>query len=194
MSHKSTCWSNLLRDRDFYLLLLSIDQELAAEVRAQGCPVCGSALHFARYERKPRGVPEGLPEAYDYRESLCCSADGCRRRVLPPSLRFFGRRVYAAAVFVLACVMVSGITEKRAAVLRDLVGVNIRTLARWRSWWQKSFPQTPFWREARGRFAPPPPEESGLPASLLERFSQTPEPQRLLALLRFLQSVTPATR
>ena len=194
MSHKSASWSNLLRDRDFYLLLLSFDQDLARAVRAQGCPDCGSALHFARYERKPRGVPEGLPAAYDYQESLCCSADGCRKRVLPPSLRFFGRRVYVAAVFVLACVMVSGITEKRAAVLRDLVGVSIRTLARWRSWWQKSFPQSPFWREARGRFTPPPPQESGLPASLLERFSQTPESQQLLALLRFLQPVTAATR
>jgi hypothetical protein len=112
--------------------------------------------------------------------------------VLPPSLRFFGRRVYLGPVFVLACVMVHGITEKRAAMLRDLVGVSIRTLARWRRWWRMSFPQTVFWQSSRARFTPPP-KESGLPASLLERFSPSDESERLLAMLRFLSPMTAGT-
>jgi hypothetical protein len=178
-------WHNLLRDSRFFLLLLSFDRELADRVRVRRCPHCGAALHSARYERKPRGLPEGLPQEYDLRESLCCSADGCRRRVRPPSLRFFGRRVYLGPVFVLSCVMIHGITEKRAAVLRELVGVSIRTLRRWRAWWRKAFPSSGFWQAMRSRFAPPV-EEALLPGSLLERFGPPEESKRLLAVLRFL--------
>ena len=186
---QAVSWRNLLDNRDFFLLLLALDRDLSEEVRAEGCPYCGSALHFARYERKPRGAPAGLPAAYDRRESLCCSADGCRRRVLPPSLRFFGRRVYLGPVFVLVCAMIHGITEKRAAVLYDLVGVSIRTLARWRTWWRQTFPRTVFWHGARARFMPPA-DESLLPGSLLERFCQPTESERLLAVLRFLAPLT----
>ena len=182
-------WHNLLRDSRFFFLLLAFDQDLAEEVRAKACPHCRSTLHYGRYERKPRGVPPGLPQEYDRRESLCCSADGCRKRVLPPSLRFFGRRLYTGPVFVLACAMIHGITEKRAAVLRDLVGVSIRTLARWRDWWRKAFPQSSFWQAMRARFVPPV-EESLLPASLLERFRWPTESDRLLAALKFLVPLT----
>ena len=165
------------------LLLLRFDRELADQVRARRCPHCASALHSARYERKPRGLPDGLPQEYDRRESLCCSADGCRRRVRPPSLRFFGRRVYVGPVFVLACAMIHGITEKRAAVLRDLVGVSIRTLRRWRAWWRKAFPHSAFWQAMRARFTPPV-DESLLPGSRLERFGRPAESGRLLAALK----------
>jgi hypothetical protein len=85
--------------------------------------------------------------------------------------------------------MVHGITEKRAAMLHELVGVTVRTLARWRTWWRKAFPHTSFWQEARARFAPPV-DESLLPASLLERFSQATASNRLLAVLRFLRPLT----
>ncbi|MAF17779.1 MAG: hypothetical protein CMG93_17740 [Marinomonas sp.] len=186
---QSASWRNLLRDSSFFLLLLTFDRDLANQVRAKGCPHCGARLHFGRYERKPRGTPLGLPPEYDLRESLCCSADGCRKRVLPPSLRFFGRRVYVAPVFVLACVMIGGITEKRAAMLYELVGVTIRTLARWRAWWRKAFPPSTFWRAARARFALPV-KESLLPASLLERFCQPAASDHLLAVLRFLRPLT----
>jgi len=130
-------------------------------------------------------LPAGLPPEYDLRESLCCCADGCRRRVRPPSLRFFGRRVYVGPVFVLSCAMIHGITEKRAAVLREMVGVSIRTLRRWRAWWRKAFPSSGFWQAMRSRFAPPV-DEALLPGSLLERFVQPEESERLLAVLRLL--------
>ena len=186
---QSAPWRKLLCDSRFFMLLLTFDRDLAKQVRAKGCPHCGARLHFGRYERKPRGIPQGLPPEYDRRESLCCSADGCRKRVLPPSLRFFGRRVYVGPVFVLACVMIHGITEKRAAMLHELVGVTIRTLARWRAWWRKAFPHTTFWRAARARFAPPV-DESLLPASMLERFCQPAASEHLLAVLRFLGPLT----
>ena len=180
---------NLLRDSRFFLLLLTFDRDLAEKARSARCPHCTSALHYGRYERKPRGVPDGLPQEYDWRESLCCSADGCRKRVTPPSLRFFGRRLYTGPVFLLVCAMIHGITEKRAAVLRELVGVRIRTLVRWRAWWRKAFPYSSFWQAMRARFTPSV-EESLLPASLLERFHPPAESEGLLAALRFFLPLT----
>jgi hypothetical protein len=79
------------------------DPSVCDPVRAAGCPYCGAALHAGDYPRKPRGVPRSLlGPAYERRLSLCCSREGCRRRVTPPSVRFFGRRVYLGALVVLA--------------------------------------------------------------------------------------------
>jgi hypothetical protein len=182
-------WQKLLRESSFFLLLLSFDRDLAEEVRAKGCPHCASALHSGRYDRKPRGAPPDLPPEYDRRESFCCSAEGCRKRVRPPSLRFFGRRVYLGPAFLLASAMIHGITEKRAAALRDLLGVSKRTLERWRAWWREVFPQSGFWRSARGRFVPPV-VLSSLPASLLERFGQNGDSNTAFMALKFLSPLT----
>jgi hypothetical protein len=182
-------WQKLLAESSFFMVLLRCDRDLAAEVRAGRCPHCGSALHSARYRRKPRGAPLGLPPDYELRESLCCSREGCRKRLLPPSLRFFGRRVYLGPVFVLVSAMVHGITEKRAAALRDLVGVSRRTLERWRKWWRDAFAQSEFWRAARGRFAVPV-AASLLPDSLVERFGAVGSGDCAMAALRFLKPLT----
>jgi len=109
--------------------------------------------------------------------------------VLPPALRFFGRRVYLGPVFVLISAMIHGITEKRAAALWDLVGVSKRTLERWRRWWREKLPQSRFWRVARGRFASPL-EPSSLPASLLQRFGEPGSSDCAVAALRFLVPLT----
>ena len=182
-------WQKLLRESSFFLLLLNFDRDLAQQVRARRCPHCGSTLHSGCYERKPRGGPPGLPPEYDRRQSLCCSAEGCRKRVLPPSLRFFGRRVYLGPVFVLTSAMIHGISEKRAAALWDLVGVSKRTLERWRTWWRAVFPGSDFWRAARARFASPV-DPCYLPASLLERFGQSGICDCAMEALKFLAPLT----
>jgi len=183
----------LLLNARLFLLLLEADRELAAEIRAQGC-LCGGRLHSARYPRKPRGgVPLELREDYRWRESLCCEREGCRRRTTPPSLRFMGRRAYLGALVVLVSAMTGGVTERRAAAMRELVGVNVRTLQRWRAWWLKTFPETVFWRQARGRMASPV-DEGRLPASLLERFPGEGGGDSLLACLRFLAPMTTSSR
>ena len=182
-------WQKLLRESSFFLILLSFDRDMAAEVRARGCPFCGSPLHAARYWRKPRGAPAGLPAEHERRESLCCSAEGCRKRVTPPSLRFFGRRVYLGPVFVLVSAMIHGISERRAAEFRDLVGVSVRTLRRWRTWWRQAFPNSGFWKTARARFGSPV-DPFRLPASLLERFGQSGEVECALGALKFLAPLT----
>lgn len=172
----------LLQDPKLYALLLLIDEEQAAEARAAGCG-CGGVLHSARYPRKPRGGPPQLRQSYDSRLSFCCAQ--CRRRTTPVSVRYLGRRVYLAAVVVLACAMRAGLTAKRAARLHSVLNVPRRTLERWRRWWLEEFIHTPFWRGARGGFLPPVSADT-LPQSLLARFTGDGLCTRLLQCLRFL--------
>lgn len=178
----------LLSDPNFYRLLLGFDRDLARESVAEGCP-CGGKLHSARYPRKPRGGPADLGPEYASRLSYCCAQEVCRRRTTPPSVRFLGRRVYLGAVVVLASAMEGGITVKRASRLREIAGVSVRTLRRWRVWWREAFVRTPFWRGAQGRFVPAV-DPAALPTCLLDRFFGEDEQARVIAMLRFLTPLT----
>lgn len=178
----------ILRDSRFYDFLFSIDQDLAEQARSGGCP-CGGRLHQGNYPRKPRGGPLDAGRVQPRRLSWCCGREGCRKRRMPPSVRFLGRRVYWATVVVLISAMASGITATRAAGLRECVGVSARTLRRWRVWWLGAFVASALWRGAKGRFAPPV-DEGGLPASLVERFAADNEPPQLILALRFLSPLT----
>jgi hypothetical protein len=93
--------------------------------------------------------------------------------------------VYLGAVVVVVSVMLHGITRKRAEAMRELVGVDRRTLCRWREWWVGNFPRTRLWKAVRHRFVPPV-ESAKLPASLLERFGETAKPGPLVAVLGLL--------
>ena len=177
-------WHALLRDTRFFALLTTLDHDLAEQARTQGCP-CGGRLHRADYPRKPRGGPTDLSSDQERRLSFCCDRDGCRRRRTPPSLRFLGRRVYFGAVVVVVTALTQGVTPRRAAELRTELGIDRRTLARWRRWWQQQFPASRFWREHRARFSPPVLAD-GLPSTLLERFASEREPGGVVSLLRFL--------
>ncbi len=123
-----------LADARLYEVLAGIDADLAETARRAGCRVCGGVLHSACFPRKPRGGPGELPAGYDRRHSFCCAADGCRTRRTPPSVRFLGRKVYLGAVVVLATTLRHGLTRMRADRLRQLLGVDARTLERWRHW------------------------------------------------------------
>jgi hypothetical protein len=108
--------------------------------------------------------------------------------VTPPSLRFLGRKVYLAAIVVLVAIMRHGVTTSRMERLSQAVGVDRRTVERWRAWWRESFTATRFWKVARATFMPPIDHER-LPASFLERFTGD-DTDRLIALLRFIGPVT----
>ena len=178
----------LLADGQLYSVLRRFDEDLAAEQRAGGCPRCGAALHSAHYPRKPRGVPREVIPDYGRRLSFCCARQGCRERATPPSLRFLGPKVYLATVVVLISALRCGPTPARMRTLEERVGVNRRTVMRWRAWWTQTLVDTPFWRAAAGRLMPPV-ECAGLPASLLERFAGAAR-DRLLGLLRWLSPIT----
>jgi hypothetical protein len=153
---------------EFFARLEKIDEMIAATVAAGRCRHCEGPLHQGNYQRKPRGgLIATAGEEFTRRHSLCCGRRGCRKRALPPSLRFLGRRVYLEVVVVLASVMAQIMTTARAAVTAS--GVPLRTLRRWGCWWCEVFPGLPTWAELRARFVPPPPEEAQLPRSLIAR-------------------------
>ncbi len=108
-------YQNQLSDPNFHQLLMRIDEDLAAQTQAGGCPVCGGRLHSATWPRKPRGIPHGSREPYQSRFSFCCAEAGCRRRCTPPSVRFPGRRVWLGVVVVVMTALRCGIDAKRAA-------------------------------------------------------------------------------
>jgi|RhiMetdeSRZDD1v2_1073273.scaffolds.fasta_scaffold204789_3 hypothetical protein len=155
-------------DREFFAGLDKMDAAIASAVRAAGCRHCEGPLHQGNYQRKPRGaLISGAGEAFTVRYSLCCGRRGCRKRSLPPSVRFLGRRVYLEVVVVLAVAFVQAVGAVGRAVTAS--GVPRRTLQRWGAWWREAFPRLPTWVALRARFAPPPPDEASLPRSLYQR-------------------------
>ncbi len=177
----------ILRDTRFYELLLGFDRQIADTTHADRCQKCGAALHWGSYERKPRGGPAGLGAQHRRRFSLCCAADGCRKRETPGSLRFLGRKVYFGAMVVLISAMQSGLNPARMKRLKALVGVSRRTVMRWRDWWGTVFTMSPFWRAHRALALSA--SAADLPAALLQSFDGAIERQ-LLSLLRFLAPIT----
>lgn len=174
---------NHLADPELFQLLEKVDADLAAEARSKGCPLCGGKLHRSDYERKPRGGPQ-----WDLRFSLCCAQEGCRRRQTPPSVRFMGRRVYAGLVVVLVSAMLHGLKPERVRRLQEALGIDRRTLERWRQWWLVTFVESSFWREVRARFMPPLCHQT-MPLSLCVSFA-VERRDRLLELLKFLTPIT----
>jgi hypothetical protein len=171
-----------------YHFLLSVDYDLAEKVREAGCLWCGGKLHRAKYKRKPRGAFAEEEQKGVHRYSLCCDQDGCRKRHTPPSVRFLGRRVYWGVVVVLVSAVHHGLSAQRMRVLREALGIDPRTLERWRQWWLETFVESPFWKIARAWFMPPIGEES-LPLSLARAF-HVADPGRLIRLLQFLLPLT----
>ena len=110
--------------------LVAVDEKLVAVKQALGCPHCGGRLDRADFPRKPRGVPKGV-EGFDRRFGLCCARDGCRRRTLPPSVRFVGRHVYVGVVVAI----VSSALHHAAA----WSWMQRRQARRWQRWWREVF-------------------------------------------------------
>lgn len=171
-------WHILGNLEKFVAALFAVDEQLAENERKRGCP-CGGGLHRADYPRKPRGVPDEYAQMFSRRFSFCCAKPECRKRRTPPSVRFFGRRLYIAAV-VVAC-SASWVTPEQASVPR-------KTARRWSRFFRHEFVASVFWQSARARLMPPVAEDE-LPTSLLGRF--TGEPATVLRYaLEFLSPVT----
>lgn len=176
-------YASAFADASFPSALLALDLELAETTRQRGCPWCGGPLHSAAYLRKPRGGPWALDEEVAVRHSFCCAREGCRRRVLPPSVRFLGRRVYLAAVVVLGAVLQHGASGTRLRRLSAELGIDRRTLTRWRQWWLRQAHTTA--GQVSLRVFMPPVDVDAVPRSLLERFAGS-APTSLTAMLRWL--------
>ena len=75
----------------------------------------------------------------------------------PASVRFFGRRFYVGALFVVvsALAVAGGV---RLHTIARRWGIPSSTLKRWRRWWLEVFPVTRQWQAKRGELAAPPEE------------------------------------
>jgi hypothetical protein len=162
--------SQILQSKSLFILLQKIDLEMSESACKEKCPHCGGVLHRGWYQRKPRGGPAGLEASVSIRYSLCCGEEGCRKRLLPSSVLFSGRRVYFGVVFHVVVALrqnrVGGYTVEK---LKQLFDVTRSTLSRWMQYFREIFPVTPVWKLLSGRLMPPVCVEK-LPASLLERF------------------------
>ena len=175
---------NLWDDKEFWCVLLKIENDLAETRQEKGCE-CGGALHRAGYRRKPRGGPRWLGEDYEWRQSFCCAREGCRRRATPPSVLFLGRRVYFGLVMSLVSALRQGPTARSREALRSWIGMDVRTLRRWQRWWREVFPGLPFWHGVRGSWGARLRGEA-MPRALWESFVGKDALTQTVQFLRFL--------
>ena len=160
--------SNLLQSANLFHLLFVIDSELAAIKRSSGCPYCGGQLHQSNYMRQPRGGPAGLPDESCLRRSLCWGRDGCRRRNMPESCLFMGRRVYWRCVVLIATSLMQRRAESQSiGELSRLLGISRKVIMRWFEYFTEVFGSSSEWLRIRG-FLPASVSNDGLPANFLE--------------------------
>jgi hypothetical protein len=173
---------------EFFEGLVAIDEMIAHEAAKSPCRFCGGRLHRSDYARKPRGGLFGAAgEAFSRRLSLCCGREGCRRRSMPPSVRFLGRRVYLGAVVIVGSVV--ALAAATAAAIRRATGIAPRTTRRWLRWWRGPFTKTPVHVDFCAR-AVGPPGRRRLPASLLEVLETHERGDALMGLLVWLLPLT----
>ncbi len=98
--------------------------------------------------------------------------------------------MYLAVVVALVSALRHGPTPARMAVLKEHWGVPAQTVARWQKWWGAAFTRSPFWRQARARFARPL-DEAVMPLSLVGAFGvENGAIDRLRELLHLLSPIT----
>jgi len=100
-------------------------------------------------------------------------------------VRFLGRKVYLAAVVVLATAMRQGPSPRAVSELGRLFGADRRTLVRWRRWWQAIFPRSDFWRREAGGFMPSV-DVGQLPRSLIAAWTTGTLRDQIQGVLKFL--------
>ena len=180
--------SDHLQDVSLFRILHQIDRDLAKACQQARCPHCQGPLHNAPYIRKPRGGPDKMPEQYLHRFSLCCGREGCRRRVLPPSCLFMGRRVYWQIVILVVITLrqsrSNGIGANR---LMRMFSIPRKTIVRWTSYFRDEFAASRKWLWLRGRVDSSVGNEN-LPGSLVEYFLShfSPAVVGLVTCLQFL--------
>lgn len=176
--------SELCQKATLFYLLFQIDRDLAEKVRAARCPHCGGPLHYANYPRKPRGVSNQLSEKSLIRFSLCCGREDCRRRVIPPSCRFNGARVYWHGLMLVVMTLRQG---RSAGALARKFGITRNTVARWIVWYRDVFPSSTTWQRIRGRVVPSI-SNARLPADLVKHcIARCSSPERgVISCLKLL--------
>jgi hypothetical protein len=162
-------FDEIVLGREFFEGLVAIDEAIVAQAAKQPCRFCGGPLHRSDYARKPRGgLIAAVGEDLAQRFSLCCGWEGCRRRAMPPSVRFLGRRVYLGAAMIMASVIALSVAT--AAAIRRATGIAARTTRRWLGWWRGPFTTTSVYVALCARLVAAP-SRTTLPKSLLVALS-----------------------
>jgi hypothetical protein len=175
---------------EFFAALVRIDEAIAQRVAAARCPACGGPLHRGDYDRKPRGAwIAAAGEAFVRRFSLCCGDEGCRKRAMPPSLRFLGPRVYLGVVVIVASLVAQAL-GRRATAIQRATGVAARTARRWLGWWRGPFIGTEVFVAVRARLVGVLVEQ--LPASIVLCLPGSTE-QRVRRMLELVAPLTTRT-
>jgi len=180
--------SELIKKKSLFSHLYKIDKETAERYRKLPCPHCGGPLYFSNYMRKPRGEPDDVPDKYFIRFSLCCGTQGCRKRFIPPSCRFLGRKVYWFAVIL--CVLTDWQNSLKKITRFDWcirTDISRNTIMRWLTFFSDRFPASRTWLEIRGQVSACV-SNNKLPSSLInyyQTFKSTAE-DALVASLIFL--------
>ena len=176
----------LLGSVEFHAELARADEEIVRRLQERGCQRrgCGGRLHRADFPRKVRGLAVDGSSAFASRFGLCCG--WCRKRVLPPTVRFFGRSSYA---FVAALVAVATTLAGGIALGARLVGAAWATIARWMRFLQCDLARRGEWQVARGRL-PAVLQLEQLPLSLVEVFGAVDSEDAWLSTLRWLSPIT----
>lgn len=175
-------------DGKIWFLLFAFDEDLAEKAKLARCPFCGAPLHQAHFQRKPRGGAQDLDDLHNCRFSFCCYQ--CRKRLTPPSFRFFGRKVYFGAIFLLVSAMLGGASPERRRRLHEICGADARTLGRWKKWWAKVFAQSSFWRDVSARFTFKHDFLGSLPRLLIKSLKGSSFLETMVGVLRLLLPMT----
>lgn len=146
--------SELIKKKNLFSHLYEIDKNTAEQYRQLPCPHCSGPLYFSNYMRKPRGEPEDVPEKYFIQFSLCCGTAGCRKRLIPPSCRFLGRKVYWFAVIL--CILTDWQNANEKITVSEWsiqTGISRNTIKRWLSFFHDTFPASRTWCRLRGQIS-----------------------------------------
>lgn len=182
MFHDRSLWLK------FHDALLEADLAAAEEIRRRGHS-CGGRLHQGHYPRKARGLDAEAEAAgrYGVRFSFCCSRDGCRKRVTPPSVRFLGRHVFAAVFVILGSGTVAAPVSTAAPP--STPPPSRQTARRWRSLWHERFAKSAAYVELVAARMSAALCLDEMPQALLDRLAGTP----LLRVERVLRLLAPWT-
>ena len=137
----------LFLDASFLEFASRIDFEFAAQARLKCCPYCGGSLHSACYQRKGRLIDITLPDDWGLFHSLCCSAEGCRKRVRPLSIRYAGRSPFSMALYLLAELIQSSGSKRSIISLSKELHISERTIRRWLLLWKKIYSGSTWWQK-----------------------------------------------
>jgi len=185
-----TMLPELLQKARLFHLLYRIDESLLKEEQSKSCKYCNGPLYQANYMRKPRGGPENIPDNYLIRFSLCCGNECCRKRNLPPSCRFMGRRVYwGAVILVVMTLRQNRENSASAGKLERMFGISRNTLKSWFQYFREEFPVSERWHRIRGLISATV-KNSELPGALFRFFNRSSDniEKALIRCLQFLST------